>query len=319
MAATDPAPVSPVRRLAILGLGALTVVSLLAFFGGWWWLLDLLAHFRVLALLCAMLAAAALAVRRWWKLAAWALALVLLHLALVLPLYSLAMGSPVATDAPRLRVIAFNLHHGNPRVAEAAAHVASLEPDVVAVLEVSREEIAAFAAALPEHRVVDWPRNDAFGIVVLTRIVPTATTVHTFGPDWAPSIELELPLGDRSIALLATHPPPPVGRELAGTRDAMLAAVGEWAAREPGPVVVVGDLNATPWSAPLRALLDDGRLRSTQRFGIQPTWPDFLGPLGLPIDHALSSEELVPIDRRIEPAFGSDHRMLRVDLELRAP
>lgn len=319
MASTDPAPASPLhralRRLAIVGLGALTLVTVLGFGGEWWWMLDLLAHFRGFALAAAMLAAIVLAALRWWRLAAWSLALVLLHLALVVPLYA---GGPAPTDAPRLRVISFNVLNGNPQTPEAARHVASLDPDVVALLEVSEAQLQAFEAALPGYHRIAEPHDDPFGIAVLTRTAPTKAEVRTLGTPWPPVIELELPLGGQPLAMLAIHPPPPVTTELSHTRDALLGTVAQWATQRSGPTLVVGDLNATPWSAPLRALLDDSPLRSTQRFGLQPTWPAGLGPLGLPIDHALCSDHLVPIARTVGPSFGSDHRMLMVDLELRA-
>jgi endonuclease/exonuclease/phosphatase (EEP) superfamily protein YafD len=108
-----------------------------------------------------------------------------------------------------------------------------------------------------------------------------------------------------------------VGATLSDIRDQMLRAISSWAAEREGPRVVVGDLNATPWSVAMREILAEGPLRSTQRFGLQATWPSWLGPLGLPIDHVLVAGPLEPVARSIEPAFGSDHRMLVVDLELR--
>lgn len=314
-----PTPRGPVRhsmrRLAVVGLCALTLVTILGFLGAWWWVLDLLAHFRVPALVITGLAAVALLVLRWWRLAGWALALVVLHLALVLPLY--AGPATVPTDAPRLRVISYNVHSGNPRTAEAARHVATLAPDVVALYEVSQDQLHAFQTALPGYHPIAVPQDDPFGIAVLTRLPPTHARVLTLGAPWVPAIELSLPFGEHTIALAAIHPPPPVSSQLAQARNAVLHAAFEWAAAQPGPTIVVGDLNATPWSTPLRQRLADGPLRSTQVFGIQPTWPATLGPFGLPIDHALVTEHLVPTRRALDPSFGSDHRMLVVDLALR--
>ena len=40
-----------------------------------------------------------------------------------------------------------------------------------------------------------------------------------------------------------------------------------------GPIMVVGDLNATMWSAPYRSLIDSTGLRNARRgFGILPSW-----------------------------------------------
>lgn len=306
------------RRLAVLVLGGLALAFALSFAGAWWWRLDLLAHFHAIYLLVALLVAFVLAGLREWRLTRLAAALVLLEAALVLPLYSLRLGVDAPnTSAPRLRVISYNMLRGNPHAAEAAHHVASLEPDVVVLLEATPAQLSVFTAALPGWHVIAKPRDDAFGIAVLTRAPPTHAQVIEPGPAWMPAIELELSLAGRPVSLLAVHPPPPVSAVNTRTRDALLRYASRWAAAHDGATMVLGDLNATPWSSTMREILDDGPLRSTQRFGLHGTWPSFMGPLALPIDHVLVSGELHPVARTIEPAFGSDHRMLLVELELR--
>jgi endonuclease/exonuclease/phosphatase (EEP) superfamily protein YafD len=305
------------RRLAAGGLALLTLAPALSLAGAWWWVLDLLSHFHAIYLLVAATAAASFAALRWWRLAAWAAALVAFEAVLVLPLYAHAVRAPgPAGAAPRLRVVSYNMLHGNPHTPAAARHVAALEPDVVVLLEATAPQLRAFTAALPGFHAIAEPRDDAFGIAVLSRTPPSAAHVVWPGPRWMPAIELELPLGERSVAMWAVHPPPPVSEDHTRTRDALLRAASAWAAAREGPALVVGDLNATPWSAAMREILGHGPLRSTARFGLHATWPAPLGALGLPIDHVLVSGPLRPVHRSVEPAFGSDHRMLLVDLAL---
>ena len=79
------------------------------------------------------------------------------------------------------------------------------------------------------------------------------------------------------------------------------------------PVLVVGDLNATPWSSGFRALERRGSLVDSLRGrGLQPSWPEGFGPLMIPIDHALHTTDLAVADRRTGPASGSAHRPLVV-------
>ncbi len=304
------------RRVAIVGLGALTLALALSHAGAWWWVLDLLAHFHAIYLLLAMLVAIGLAALRWRRLALWAVGLVVWQAALVLPLYSFSTTTP-DPSRPRLRVVSYNMLYGNPQLASAARHILALEPDVVVLLETSAAQLEIFTAALPGWHAVSRPRADPFGIAVLTREAPIRATVIEPGPAWMPAIELELELGGRPVALMAVHPPPPVSAANTRTRDELLRHVSRWAAAHEGPTLVMGDLNATPWSSALAEILDEGPLRSTQSFGLQGTWPASLGGLALPIDHALYSGSLHPVARTIEPAFGSDHRMLFVELELR--
>jgi endonuclease/exonuclease/phosphatase (EEP) superfamily protein YafD len=303
------------RGLIVLVLIGLTLASVLSFAGALWWVLDLLSHFHAIYFWVAVAVGVATAVLRWWKLAGWAAALVLLEVTLLLPLY--AGGEDPSPGSPRLRVVSYNMLHGNPGTVEAAAHIAGLEPDVVVLLELTPEQLPVFTAALPGWHHVARPRGDAFGIAVFTREAPSRMGLLDLGPAAMPSIEVEYEVDGRAVAIAAVHPPPPVSAGLSGMRDGMLRAISKWAAEQEGPVLVVGDLNATPWSVVMREILDEGPLRSTQRFGLQATWPSVLGPLGVPIDHALVAGPLEPVMRTIAPAFGSDHRMLVVDLELR--
>jgi endonuclease/exonuclease/phosphatase (EEP) superfamily protein YafD len=81
----------------------------------------------------------------------------------------------------------------------------------------------------------------------------------------------------------------------------------------PGEVVVVGDLNATPWSHAYGVLRLGGGLVDTLRGrGLQPTWPEGWGFLMIPIDHVLHTRGLGSADRRTGPAFGSTHRPVLV-------
>jgi endonuclease/exonuclease/phosphatase (EEP) superfamily protein YafD len=82
--------------------------------------------------------------------------------------------------------------------------------------------------------------------------------------------------------------------------------------------MVVGDLNATPWSWPFRNLLSTGNLRNSQiGFGVQPSFAASSNPLfRVPIDHLVHSDALLVRQRRLGPPLGSDHFPLLVDLEL---
>jgi endonuclease/exonuclease/phosphatase (EEP) superfamily protein YafD len=86
--------------------------------------------------------------------------------------------------------------------------------------------------------------------------------------------------------------------------------------RELGRVpVVLGDLNASPWSTDFRLLLDAGLLDSERGFGPQGTFPAGWA-VQLPIDHCLHDPALVTTAREVGADLGSDHRPLLVELAL---
>ena len=80
---------------------------------------------------------------------------------------------------------------------------------------------------------------------------------------------------------------------------------------------MIGDFNATPWSAVFQDLTSGGAWRDSRRgLGYQASWPSELGTLGIPIDHALVTPEIRVLQRSTFPIPGSDHRGLWLELEI---
>lgn len=101
-------------------------------------------------------------------------------------------------------------------------------------------------------------------------------------------------------------------------RNEQLTALAQFVTDIRGPIVLLGDLNTSPWSFFFRRLLEQSGLRdSAKGYGVQPTWPSFFRPARIPIDHCLHSPDMVVTDRRVGEAFGSDHLPLIVELAFR--
>jgi len=99
-------------------------------------------------------------------------------------------------------------------------------------------------------------------------------------------------------------------------RDDQLRAAAKFLANKPKPSILLGDLNVTPWSSPFQHLLRQGGLRDTAiGFGIHPTWPSYLWPMRIPIDHCLVSPGLRATKREVGRNVGSDHFPLLIELE----
>lgn len=298
-----------------VALAVLTLVSTVSFAGATWWVLDLFSHFHAIYFWLAVVAAITLAALHWWSLATWAMVLAAFEAMLLLPLYG---GAEAPTPgAPRLRALSYNTLRGNPRIDEAARHIAALAPDVVILLELTPPQLPVFTAALPDWSQIAMPREDPYGIAIFSRAPLRDPQWLELGPGSTPTLAVTTDVDGRPVTVVAMHPPPPLRRADSHARDRMLRGISAWAAERAEPVLVMGDFNASPWSVAMREILAEGPLRSTQRFGLQGTWPSFFGALGVPMEHALVTGPLEPVAREIEPAFGSDHRMLLVELELR--
>jgi endonuclease/exonuclease/phosphatase (EEP) superfamily protein YafD len=288
------------------------VGSLLGFFGRWSWELDLLANFRPQYVLALTVLGLALLAGRWRKTAAAVLGAALANAVVVAPLFL-----PAAKDeGADLRIVSFNLRADNRRFAEVVDYLRSVDADLVVLHEASRRWEMALGSAGLDY-VITRTRED--GTTFATMILaPPDAQVRSFGFDLDEPRAVEVVLGE--VSVLAIHPLSPVSERRAFLHDRQLAFAAEWAAAQPGPAIVTGDLNATPWAYSFRQLLASTNLRNSLRgFGLQPSFPSVGSVLlRLPIDHLLHTPDLNVVDRRLGPRLGSDHFPLVVDLGMAA-
>jgi endonuclease/exonuclease/phosphatase (EEP) superfamily protein YafD len=233
-----------------------------------------------------------------------------------------ASGSETGPDRP-LKVLFSNVLTSNPDSAPLLGLIAEERPDLVALIEVNarwtRELNAALAEEYP-HRFVR-AREDNFGVAIYSRAEPLGARVVFFADVETPSIDFVLlhPRGD--IRILVTHPLPPGDPAGARLRDEHIGDLANWhrhvagltpAGANPISILVLGDLNATPWCPPLRRLLANTGLRTAARDHrrLAPTWPVPIPWLRIPLDHALLNGSLACTDYRVGPSIGSDHAPL---------
>ncbi len=238
-----------------------------------------------------------------------------LNAALVAP-YLIGKGPDAEAPGARLTVLSFNVGLSNPNRALVTDYLAEVGPDLVFLFESSFEwEDAIASADLPLATVAVVPADRVTGITVLAAPQLRAGVEPTGFGSLDQAVSVRIVVGGTETLVLALHPPSPLSPNRHGVRDRLLADAGDWVAERPTPVLVVGDLNATPWSAAFRELRWRGRLHDTMvGAGLQPTYSRGWGPLGIPIDHALHTSGLATVARRTGPNLGSDHRPLIVTL-----
>jgi endonuclease/exonuclease/phosphatase (EEP) superfamily protein YafD len=117
-----------------------------------------------------------------------------------------------------------------------------------------------------------------------------------------------------TFRLLATHliSPSTPGRSRGQERqvDDIIRLVGD--GRE--PLLLIGDLNITPWSRLWTRLVGATGLKGAP--GIVPTWPSPLQSIGIPIDHMLGKNGVWVVKAWTGPAVGSDHRPLIAEVRI---
>jgi endonuclease/exonuclease/phosphatase (EEP) superfamily protein YafD len=314
---------APWVRLAVLGLAGAIIIGHL---GDVWSPLDLAAHFQVQYLTAAALGVALcllLRCRRWaivaglcliataWQVLPW-----------YLPSDSVTAARAAGSGGPKIRLLLANVRTSNRRHEEVIALIDRWKPDVVVLQEVNArwlEAMEPIKRQLPH--AVTAPRADNFGVAVYSRRPLEDARIAHLGPAEVDSIIGVLNVGGAGATLVASHPVPPIGPRNARLRDAQLDAIADTVMQMRGPVLVVGDLNATMWSAPFRRLVaDTGLGNARQGFGVLPSWPAVLPAFArIPIDQCLCSADIEVVNCALGEPTGSDHLPLIVDVVLPPP
>lgn len=298
------------KRAAIiacaLAAAGYALVSLLAFVPVF--PLSMLEHFRVQYLLAGIPIAAACAWMRWLDVA---LIAVLVNLVIVAP----DLGATATTKrGTHVRLLFANVHASNTEYGRVAALIAETKPDIVALVETRAPWFAELAPALVDYRRIEHDRNDNFGLGLYARGEVTGGVEHIGGNLPTIVAAVALASGPR-MTIVVTHPWPPVSAWTKDQQEAHLAALANRVRLMSGPIVLAGDLNATPWSRSFWRLMRTSALCDTRAgFGYQGSYPASSAIVRIPIDHVLVSCEIGVMDREIERDIGSDHLPVLVDL-----
>lgn len=311
-------------RFLLLGMASSGVLATaIGFFGDWHWYADLFAHLRPQYCIWLALAFVGAVVGRCR--AALVLAVVgLIGNAVALAPYAMPWreeGGAVKTGKVRT-FVSLNLLHGNQDAQAVMAYLRSVNADVVVFQETSPRWESALEplADLYPHRF-SQARKDNFGVALFCREKPTEVSIRAVGNRVGDlGVFATWEDGGRRFGLAGVHPDKPDEEWKTVNRRVYLDNIAKWSAEQARggvPVVVLGDFNATPWSASMRRFARETGLRNTSQgviFGA--TW-NVRQPHRLLIDHAFLSGHWTLTGRQVGPHVGSDHRPLLIRAALR--
>ena len=282
----------------LIGLGGLVLGRL----GTLWIRFDVFSQFAMqFALLCGA-AAIGILIPRYKGLVTAVL--------FVLSVVAYGSWSHLATRGPeaalqagekRLRVMQWNVHGKVTQVDEAMATIKALDPDVISLVEMVEED-----KPLLEQLKVGWPHQatcwqiSGCETAILSRIPITATDSQAYweGPNY---ILATLGPDYGGLRILATHTTRfPFANAQFKQVKAMVRLV-----EGGGPLVALGDFNATPFSRITQTLAES---LGFERLTSLPTWNANYGLPQLAIDHIFVSPRIKALDsEKIGEYAGSDH------------
>lgn len=230
--------------------------------------------------------------------------------------YATSPASTSSKEAP-LKVIAWNVLWSNERKPEALAWLDSQNADLILLTECTtdwRAALAPLTASYPHQ--LSSARDGAEGMWLLSRYPLEAPDPEGLGANkpWLATV-IHSPAGP--IRFLGMHPRTPRAGARFDERNAQFekaAGISAQATASGMPVLLMGDLNCTPFSPWFSRLLGRGALRdSAIGFGLTGTWTG--QGVRLPIDHVLVNRRLRVLDYHVEGDWhGSDHRPVTASL-----
>lgn len=292
----------------------LAIISVLGLAGRLWWFLDLFAHFRMQLGVALVMCVAVSWFLRQPRVTLLASMFSLFNFIVVAP-QLVYQPTAEARGRDTVRLVHVNINNYNRELESALEFFLETDPDVLVIVEANERWMGALEPLKERLPHVFLETHGRFGVALLSRYPMAAQSVY-FTPH-NPSIVAVIDTPYGPLRVVGTHPRSPASARRARRRNAQLDAIASFIRGGSEPTVLLGDLNTTPWGHAFRALVAESELRDTSRgVGFQWSWPASFWPLAIPIDHALVSEDVRVLDRRMGPSIGSDHLPLVLDIVL---
>ncbi|MFY7806852.1 MAG: endonuclease/exonuclease/phosphatase family protein [Limnoraphis robusta] len=306
------------------------IATILGFLGRQWWVFQLLDHLRVQLSLILLLSIIFNVIQKRFCSLAFCLPL-FLNFILILPLfipptqrYNLVKND--ANSQPTLRLLHLNLDVNNSNYTPTLQYLDQQNADIIFLQEVTPAWLNQIESNLSRYQVIESrPLTNTQGVALLvpTNLLPSLQVknteiLHFPSGSERPMIATQIQ-GNQTLSILSLHVTRPRNNGTSNYQKTELDAVAAWSQQQQNQgnqVIIIGDFNLTPWSSRFRQFLQAAHLRNSQRgFGLQPTWLAGLPPfMMIAIDHAVYSEDLMTLDRKIGPKLGSDHLPLWLEV-----
>lgn len=249
--------------------------------------------------------------------ALWTRRLVLVTVAAAIGVGIAVLGTPLAFPGERpdpvdgaagLEVASMNLLFSNDRIADVIEQTDGLTADVIVFTEYTEQHQAALLASAVAERYPHrtdraGPRGDG---VAIWSALPVEVAEH---PDTSStSIDVTVRGPDGPVRVVAVHLETPLDDLESWGHD--LRAAAEIGRTADGPMLLIGDFNASYWHPDFRRVLDAGLVdaHTAAGSGFSTSWPTtWPVPPFVRLDHALTTSGLVATDVEDFDIPGSDH------------
>ena len=221
-----------------------------------------------------------------------------------------AARTPLANH-DSLKIATGNLFDFNEQRSTMLDTLLHLNVDLLAVQEVLREDEAALTASW-QYTVWNHDR-ELLGSALLSRHPIMWSHIHDLESFALIEALVRTPGG--FLRVFVVHLASPKRPTRAAIQDRQLIRLAHLVQASAEPVVIVGDFNLSSGAPQWRQFTTTARIQRPP--GISPgTWPTWLGPLGIDIDH-IAGRGVGFSSLKVWTIPGSDHRGLITQVSLR--
>lgn len=316
------------KFLLLLGLFFSGLV-LLSFFAPANWVLELLTHFRLQYSLSLLVIVASLFVLKKPFPALIISVFLLINSVLIIPFYLPTHWRATATNHAldtsqqvQYRVLFANINYGNQNLDRLLERIKLEDPNLIVMVETDQLKFDQLTPELEQYpHKFHVNRGQKLGTAIWSKqpFVSDPRLIWDESQTY-PTVRFQLPSSDslQPLTVFAIHPPPPIIPSAAESRNQIFNLLATHIRQEVGPLLVVGDFNATSWSPNFSQLVQDAQLNDARvANGLQPSWPTFLPSfMRIPIDHVLVNDGVQVINRQTLPNIGSDHLPVLIEIKI---
>ena len=302
----------------LLGL-ILAIPTSGSFLGQYHWIFDLMSHFHLqyfFGLLLCLLVQVSIPYKRIRIL--WLLPAIAANL-LVLSPFFLPYANVATAKASTLNILTINVFAHNSTPEKVIGYISGSEANVILLSEAQPEFMELVEETLNKNYpyIHNASQRGHFGIALLSQYPLLEAQTNRLGIRKYPSIEATIDWKGKLVKVYGAHPHPPLSKQGTQWRDSELTKITEILAKESMPLILMGDLNTSPWSHITKQFSTEAGLRhAAMGYGIWPTWQLGTILLGAPIDHILVSPHWIVNSYKIGKGVGSDHYPVIANLAL---
>ena len=213
-----------------------------------------------------------------------------------------------------------NINKSNKNFSKIIEGVAESNADIVLLLEVTKENFKPVMTLInnyPYHIINLNITSSGTGTVLISRFPILTHEITKYSEAGNMLVYAVLEINNKKVAFYGAHLPRPMFAAANKTRIEQFRSLAAQVAKQSIPVIVAGDLNATPYSPIFKEVLKISGLNDSRAgFGWQPSWPTSFPLLWIPIDHVLVSPEIQVHNRATGAYTGSDHYPIVAELSI---